>query len=236
MSFLCGEWAVRKMLEREGTTGLDTGKLVIYALIGTVIGARLAHCFIYDPSYYLLNPWKILAVWEVGLASHGGVLGLMIGVTLATRGLPKGSLVSILDRATIPAAIGGAIVRLANFANSEILGSPTSSPLGVIFDAVDQLPRHPVQLYESAAYCLLAGILMAMYFWTNARHKPTFLTGVFLLGIFSARLLLEHFKMPQAAYEASYWMSVGQMLSVPFLVLGSIFIVKANRRKMDVQA
>ena len=235
-SFLFGEWIVLKMIMLEGVTGLDTSKLMIYALTGTVIGARLAHCLIYDPFYYLSNPWKIVAVWEGGLASHGGVLGLMIGVALATRKLPKGSLVFILDRASIPAAVGGSIVRFANFANSEILGYPTSSPLAVIFDAVDQLPRHPVQLYESAAYLSLAGILIATYLWTNARLKPSLLTGVFLVGISTARLLLEPFKMAQAVYEVNYWMSVGQMLSIPFLAIGSFLIVTSNCRRVGMHA
>ncbi len=229
-AFLFGEWAMRKMLAYEKLPPMDTSKLVMGALIGTVLGARLVHCFIYDPAYYLANPLKVLAVWEGGLASHGGVMGLIIGLAFASRDLPRGSLMPLLDRVTIPAALGGAIVRLANYANSEILGVPTHATWGVIFDSVDQIARHPVQLYESAAYLALTGLLLAMYLRKDARCRRGLLTGIFMVGIFSARLLLEPFKLPQAAYESGYWASVGQALSIPFLILGFILIFRSKKQ------
>lgn len=204
LAFLMGEWVVRTMLVREKLAQIDTSRLVVYALFGTVLGARLVHCVFYDPSYYLDHPWKIFAVWEGGLASHGGVIGLVLGLAIATRGLPAGMLMLLLDRVTVSAAFGGAIVRLANFANSEILGIPTTSAFGIVFDAVDPVARHPVQLYEAGAYLVLAASLLALYLWTSARLRRGLLTGVFLVGIFSARLLLEPFKVPQAAYESGY--------------------------------
>jgi len=236
-SFLLGEWLVRKMLEREKLPAMDTGRLVTYALFGTVLGARLVHCLFYDPVYYLVeHPWKILAVWEGGLASHGGVLGLVAAVAIASRAQPPGSLMLLLDRVTIPAALGGAVVRLANFANSEILGIATSGPYGVVFDAVDPIPRHPVQLYEAAAYLLLCAVLAVLYLRTSARLRRGLLTGVFLVGIFSARLLLEPLKVPQAAYETGFWVSVGQSLSIPFLLVGLFMVVRSLLRAPMAQA
>jgi len=231
LAFLLGEWSVRKMLAREQLPQVDTSKLMMSALIGTVIGARIVHCIFYDPTYYLANPLKVFAVWEGGLASHGGVVGLIIGLGLATRNLPSGSLVILLDRVTISAAFGGAIVRIANFANSEILGIPTAGNFGVVFDAVDQIARHPVQIYEAAAYFALATILFLLYQRTDARSRSGMLTGVFMVGIFSARLLLEPFKVQQATYEAGYWASVGQSLSIPFVIIGLTLVARGSLRE-----
>ena len=233
-AFLAGEWLVRTMLVREKLATIDTGRLVLFALLGTVVGARLLHCAFYDPVYYLDHPWKILAVWEGGLASHGGVLGLVLGLAVALRGQPAGTLTLLLDRITVPAALGGAIVRLANFANSEIVGIPTNSAFGIVFDAVDTVARHPVQLYEAAAYLVLGAGLLALYGWTSVRLRRGLLTGLFLVGIFSARLMLEPFKVAQAAYESGYWVSVGQSLSIPFLLVGLVLVARALMRDKTV--
>jgi prolipoprotein diacylglyceryl transferase len=230
IAFLLGEWSVRKMLERDQFPYIDTSRLMISGLIGTVVGARIFHCVFYEPAYYLANPIKIFAVWEGGLASHGGVLGLVIALALTTRNLPKGSFLSILDRATIASAFGGAIVRVANFANSEILGTPTSGNFGVVFDAVDQIARHPVQLYESTSYLLLSTVLLSIYWITNKREQRGFLTGVFMMGIFSARMFLEPFKMPQTSIDNGFLASMGQTLSIPFVVVGLILVVRSRRR------
>ena len=229
-AFLFGEWLVKLFLEIENLPKIDTGRIFLFALVFTVVGARLAHCLVYDPSYYLSHPLKILAIWEGGLASHGGVVGMFAGLGWATRESPAGTMAVLLDRITIPAAIGGTIVRLGNFANSEILGRPTSSVLGIVFDAVDQVPRHPVQLYEAVAYFFLAGLLLGVYRWTTARSRPGLLLGVFLVGVFSVRVLLESFKMPQAAYESEFLVSVGQSLSIPFIALGVLLVVRAAMR------
>ncbi len=218
------------MLEWEQLPQVDTSRLMMSALIGTVIGARIVHCAFYDPTYYLANQSKVFAIWEGGLASHGGVIGLIIGLGLATRNLPRCSLMMLLDRVTISAAFGGAIVRIANFANSEILGIPTEGNFGVVFDAVDQIARHPVQLYEAAAYFALTALLFMFYLRTNARSRIGMLTGVFMAGIFSARLLLEPFKVQQATYEAGYWASVGQSLSIPFVFIGLTLVARGFLR------
>lgn len=230
LAFLIGEWAVRKMIQREKLPDVDSSRLLISVLICTVLGARLVHCLVYDPAYYLSHPLKIFAIWEGGLASHGGVVGLIIGLAIASRALPTVSLTLLLDRISIPAAFGGAIVRLGNYANSEILGIPTSGPFGIVFDAVDQIARHPVQLYEGSVYLTLSGILLALYFRTDARSRQGALTGVFLIGVFSARLLLEPLKVPQAAYESGFFASVGQTLSVPFLIYGIYMLIRSSKR------
>ena len=235
LTFVFGEWAVRQLLICEQRSDIDTGNLTLYAMFGTILGARIVHCAFYDPQYYLANPLKVIAVWEGGLASHGGVLGLILGLAMASQKLAPGSLVLLLDRTTIPAALGGAFVRLANFVNSEILGRPTGGLFGVIFDAVDQIPRHPVQLYEAAAYLALGALLFVLYQRTTASQTPGRLTGVFLLGVFGARLLLEIFKAPQASYEGDMILSVGQLLSVPFIGLGLILALRSDAQGHSVQ-
>jgi prolipoprotein diacylglyceryltransferase len=135
---------------------------------------------------------------------------------------------------TISAAFGGAIVRVANFANSEILGIPTARNFGVVFDAVDQIARHPVQLYEAAAYLALTVLLFMFYQRTDARSRRGLLTGVFMVGIFSTRLLLEPCKVQQATYEAGYWASVGQSLSIPFVIIGLTLVARRLLRKKTI--
>lgn len=227
-----GEWFIGKLLVREGRHDIETDRLLLYALGGTVLGARIVHCAFYDPQYYLTYPWKIFAVWEGGLASHGGVIGLVLALMWANRASPRGTLMYLLDRISIPAAIGGGLVRLANFVNSEILGLPTDGPFAVVFDAIDAVPRHPVQLYEAACYFVLGLLLASLYFRTPARNQPGLLTGVFFVGVFSARLLLERYKVPQAAFEGAWWISMGQVLSLPFIGVGLLLALLPSSRKV----
>lgn len=227
VAFLLGEWSIRKMLEWEHFTPIDTGILMVITLIGTIIGARIFHCAFYDPNYYMAHPLKLFFIWEGGLASHGGALGLILALKYSSRKFIKGSLLLLLDRTTIAAAFGGCLIRLANYANSEILGIPTGRNFGVVFDAVDQVARYPVQLYEASAYLSLSILLLGLYFWTNARTRCGFMTGIFMIGVFAARIFLEPLKMPQASYEVGYWASVGQSLSVPFIVFGLTLVAQS---------
>lgn len=219
LAFLCGYHLFKWICQREGRHELDLENLPLYVMGGTIIGARLAHCLIYDPVYFLSHPLNILKIWEGGLASHGGAVGLLLVLWLYARSHSL-SWLWLTDRVAIPAALGGALVRGANFLNSEIIGNPTDGSWGVVFQAVDSLPRHPVQLYEATAYVLIFVTLLTLY-WHNGRNTPKgLLTGGFLVGVFLARFLLEFFKTPQAAYEMGFSITMGQWLSVPFFVIG----------------
>ena len=121
------------------------------------------------------------------------------------------------------------MVRLANFLNSEIVGNPTHSNWGVIFEKVDELPRHPVQLYESFAYIMIFAWLVKVYLRYGKNTPYGLLTGMFLTSVFSVRFILEFFKTPQAAYEAGNFISVGQWLSIPFIIVGIVLIQRAKR-------
>jgi prolipoprotein diacylglyceryl transferase len=230
LAFVLGQQLLAWCYRREDYDSQALDSLMPWALIGTVLGARLAHCLIYDPAYYLSQPLAILRVWEGGLASHGGALGLMLALWLYSRRHPQPGFAWLLDRIALPAALGGALVRCANFLNSEILGRPTGGDWGVVFAAIDPLPRHPVQLYEAGAYLLIAALLWTVY-RRHGRATPSgLLAGLFLLTVFAARALLETLKTPQAAYESGFAVSVGQWLSLPLMALGLWLVWRAKRR------
>lgn len=204
----------------------DLDKLLLYIFIGTVIGARLAHCLIYEPDFYLSNPIEILKIWQGGLASHGGTLGVMVAVFLFIRNKPY-KLLELADMICVPTALVCSMIRLGNFCNSEILGIPTNSDYGVIFARIGQtIPRHPAQLYEALAYFAIFLILLAVYFLSKKRPQGLIFGLLFVLA-FSARFAIEPFKVEQADYSTDSILNVGQYLSIPFIALGIAIIVFA---------
>jgi prolipoprotein diacylglyceryl transferase len=226
--FLVGLQVMQWIYRREGRRVAELDRLLWFVLAGTLIGMRLAHCLIYDPQYYLAHPWEIPQFWLGGYASHGGAVGLLLAVYLYCRAPGMPSYLWLLDRLAISAVIAGAFIRVGNFFKSEIVGTPTDSIFGVVFQRVDEFPRHPVQLYEAAAYLATFAILVAVY-----RRKPMpcdgVLTGLYLILVFAARFGLEFFKTPQAVYEAGATLSVGQLLSVPFVLAGLVLIWRSSR-------
>ena len=138
-------------------------------MVGTIAGARLGHCLFYDPAYYLTNPLKILMVWEGGLASHGGAIGILTALFLYSRKRPDQPYLWLLDRMAIVIALAGLFIRVGNFFNSEILGIPADVPWAIIFDRIDSLPRHPAQLYEAIAYGSIFVGLYRLYGKLSAR-------------------------------------------------------------------
>jgi len=199
-------------------------------VIGTVVGARLGHCLFYDPVYYLSRPVEILKIWEGGLASHGGALGILLALYLYTRRLGSPSYLWLLDRMAIPAALGGFFIRIGNFFNSEIIGMPTFGWWAVVFEKVDLIPRHPVQLYEALAYAAIFFFLLFFYRRQGKNMREGVLLGAFFVCVFTVRFVLEFVKTPQAAYEANWLLSVGQWLSIPFIVLGAALLAHSFKR------
>lgn len=214
---------------REGKPVKSLDTLLVYAVLGIVIGARLGHCLFYDPAYYLSNPAKILAVWEGGLASHGGGIGLLLSVYLFCHKTGQEYL-WLLDRLALPTALFGFFVRMGNFLNSEIFGTPTDVPWAIIFARVDQLPRHPTQLYEALSYLVVFVLLVSFYRFTRIKNCPGALVGLLLFFVFSARFLLEFVKTQQEAYATGVALTTGQLLSIPFLFLGLGLAIYAFRR------
>jgi len=231
-SFFIGMGLTKWIFEREGYATDKLDNLLMFALLGTIVGARLMHCFAYEPAYYLAHPLEVLKVWKGGLASHGGMLGMIVILYIYARQNHM-SYMWLLSRLAIPGMIVAISVRLGNFFNSEILGLPSDQPWAVIFSRIDMVPRHPVQLYEAGSYMLIFMVLLLIYL----RSKPDFATrmlpGVFALMLFGARFVLEYFKTRQADYTTNLPFTTGQLLSIPMIIIGIIWIVWALRSPKD---
>jgi prolipoprotein diacylglyceryl transferase len=233
-AFMAGSYIMHRIYDREGISPAELEYLFAYMIFGTITGARLGHCLFYDPVYYITHPVDILKVWEGGLASHGGALGILIALAFFTR-RHNHPMSWLLDRLTIPAAFGGALIRIGNFMNSEIIGLPTHSDWGVVFERVDSLPRHPVQLYESLAYLWIFALLVFVYRFRGYKLANGNLAGLFLLAIFTVRFLLEYLKTPQAEFAMPLGLHMGQLLSIPFIVAGVALLISESwqRRRND---
>ena len=227
-AFIVGLSAMKRIVKYEGMPQPDLDTLLGYMLLGTVIGARLVHCFFYDPQHYLSHPLDIFKIWEGGLASHGGGIGLLLGMALYRKKHRDVVLPWAIDRIAILTALGGFFIRTANLINSEIYGRPTDVPWAIVFQRIDNVPRHPAQLYEAIGYALTFIFLAVYYRRHGGKPRPGALFGYFLVMVFSVRIAVEFVKAPQAAYEAGYAFSVGQWLSLPFIAAGLVILLKPS--------
>ena len=231
IGFLFGYNQGEKMFKRENIDLQWLESLFIYLIVATVVGARLGHVFFYGWDYYSQHPIEILYVWQGGLASHGGVIGILIALTLWSKIVSKRSLLWILDRVVVPSALVAALIRFGNLMNSEIYGIPTTLPWGVIFERNHEtIAKHPTQIYESLSYLLTFGVMMYMYWKTKAKDYQGLLVGVFFVMVFSARFLIEYIKEDQEAFEATMSLNMGQWLSIPFVLTGLLIIVLAIKK------
>ena len=206
---------------------LDADKLFLYIFFGLIIGARLGHVLFYNPSWYLSNPVKIFKVWEGGLASHGAFIGISVSILLFCRNY-RFPVRYVLD--LIFTVLGICfLVRIGNFFNSEIIGAPADVPWAVIFTSVDNIPRHPAQLYEAAGYLLTLIIVYSMYRFFNVRPGSLGLFRTSLLLAFSTRFIVEFFKENQVNFESTLPINMGQILSIPFILFSLyLFFYKPN--------
>ena len=219
--------------------------LFIYCFFGILIGARLGHCIFYQPEDFLTS-WKgivemVLPIhfmadgsWKVvgyaGLASHGGTLGLMIALWLYVR-KTKLSIWMVLDNIAIATGITACFIRLGNLMNSEIIGKITDVPWAFIFEKVDSMPRHPGQLYEAIAYALLFFIMWALHKKMPEKIGTGWYFGFCLTYIFTFRFIIEYTKEIQEAFEASLPLDMGQILSIPFIIIGVYCMIRAKKVK-----
>lgn len=225
VGFVVGYKIVERMFRHEGAPEKWLGILLMYVMIATVVGSRLGHVFFYDWSYYSAHPEEILKIWNGGLASHGGTIGNIIAVFLFSWLTTKKPASWTFDKLVIPIALVGGLIRLGNLMNSEIYGGYTDLPWGFVFvRAKEILPAHPTQIYEALCYFALFALLMWMYWRKNCQERPWLITGVFFIGIFLPRFLIEFIKNVQEPWElamrAQYGLDQGQLLSIPFILLG----------------
>lgn len=223
--FYVGFNIMRKIFKEEGHDEAELQSLLVYMMVGTIVGARLGHCLFYEGSYYLRNPLEILKIWNGGLASHGGTIGVLVACYLFRRKNPQHSYLWLADRLSIGTAFTAGCIRVGNFFNSEIIGKPTDLPWGVVFKKyVDDIPRHPAMLYEALAYFSLFIVLYALYRRWKEHTPQGSLLGILLIWVFIARFGIEFVKENQVAFENQMTFNMGQLLSLPFIVLGVLFL------------
>ena len=225
--FIIGYCIMQMFFRQKQYKTEDLDRLLVYIFVGTVIGARLAHCLIYEPDFYLSHPAEIIKIWHGGLASHGGVVGVIIAVLLFLR-KAKYRFFDLADMLCVPTALVCTMIRVGNFFNSEILGNPTYSDYGVIFARIGEtFPRHPAQLYEAFAYFAIFLTLLGTYLFIKKRPEGLIFGLLFTLA-FTARMAIEPFKVEQADYSTDSFLNVGQLLSIPFILFGIAIIVVAS--------
>ena len=231
---------VKRLYKEQGIKEELFEPLFFYCFVGILVGARLGHCLFYQPDYFLSSathmaemvlPIRFLADggWRFtgyeGLASHGGTIGLMIALWMYVR-RTKLSIWQVLDNIAIATPITACMIRLGNLMNSEIIGKITDVPWAFIFERVDQMPRHPGQLYEAIAYAVLLAIGWAAYRKWPQRVGTGFFFGLCLAYIFTARFFIEFTKDIQEAFEAGMMFNMGQLLSIPFIILGVVCMAR----------
>jgi phosphatidylglycerol:prolipoprotein diacylglycerol transferase len=235
LAFGVGFYLVKSMYLKEGKPEADLETVLLYMILGAIIGARFGHCFFYRPDYYLANPLEIIAFWKGfrGLASHGGALGIMVSLFIYSRRHPDQPYLWLLDRVAGPTALGGFFIRMGNFMNSEILGLPSDAPWAIVFSRVDNIPRHPAQLYEALSYLAIFFLMTFVYRRKGPNIPHGLLTGTFFATVFGARFLIEFVKERHSAFEAGLPLSMGQLLSVPMVLLGLALAFHALRKEKD---
>lgn len=238
---------LRKLFRRENISADKLEKLSIYGFVGISAGARLGHCLFYEPAYYFAHPLEMILplkfpegggiefVGYRGLASHGGALGLIIALLMYARKTGE-SLINTIDLIAVVAGLGAGFIRLANLMNSEIIGLPTQKSWGFIFERVDQLPRHPAQLYEALVYFLIFGMTLLLYYRKRAVLQNGFLFGWTLTLIFTARFFIEFIKERQVAFEEGMRLDMGQILSIPYVLVGLGFMIYGWRKTRQLKA
>jgi prolipoprotein diacylglyceryl transferase len=240
-------YILRWIYKRENLPSENLERLSIYGMIGIMAGARLGHCLFYEPSYYLSHPLEMILpvtfppdggvkfIGYQGLASHGGALGLLIALYFYSR-KTKHSMIDTIDLIAVVAALECGFIRLGNFMNSEIIGIPTTKPWSVIFERVDNVPRHPAQLYEAISYFIIFTIMMILYKKMRDRLKNGLLFGLVLVLGFTARFIIEFVKENQIGFEDGMTFNMGQLLSLPYIFVGIGFVIFGIRKTIKLSA
>lgn len=225
---------VKNLYKQQGIKAELFEPLFLYCFVGILAGARLGHCLFYQPDYYLSSLKHVTEMiipihflpdggWKFtgyeGLASHGGTLGLILALWFYVRST-KLSLWTVLDNVAIATPATACFIRLGNLMNSEIIGKVSDVPWAFIFARVDSMPRHPGQLYEAIVYALLFFIGYALYRKYPSKVGSGFFFGFCLTAIFTSRFFIEYTKEIQEAFEASLPLDMGQLLSIPFIIIG----------------
>lgn len=241
LALLASHFVMNRIYKTEGRTNKQLDTLTLYVILGTIIGARLGHCLFYGPLWdmydiqgnlleegYLDHPLNLFKIYEGGLASHGGAIGIIIGTLYYCR-KEKESLWWIFDRLVVVVPLASMLIRLGNLMNSEIIGKKTSMGLGFIFLQIDNVPRHPAQLYEAIFYFFL--FILMYWLWKNKRETlgQGFMLGVLCVTMFTMRFFVEFIKENQVDFENNLTLNMGQILSIPFVMAGFYLMWRAKK-------
>ena len=242
IAFGLGYYLMKKIFDEEKISLEYLESLFVYMVLSILLGARLGDVFFYSWDYYQDHLLEILLPIRDtpngytftgfrGLASHGAVIGSLLGLYLYKRKFKERSLFWLLDRVTIPVAVGASFVRLGNFFNSEIVGKYSNSNFGVVFlNRGENLPRHPAQLYEAVGYLILFFILRQVY-RSEKKKREGYLIGLFFIGMFTIRFLIEFIKESQGGFEEILGLlSTGQWLSIPFVLFGILLMFRSRNQ------
>lgn len=240
IAFILGYLLIKSMYQKEGLNQEKLNPLLLYILLGTLIGARLGQVFFYEFGYFKDHPFEIILPFRItnrsfewtgyqGLASHGGAVGILIALFLYCKNYHENFL-KVMDKLVIAVALAGFFIRTGNLFNSEIIGRPANVSWAFIFERVDLAPRHPSQVYEALAYLFIFFGLWSLHKRKSVGLKRGLLFGLFLVLMFMARLLIEFTKENQEAFESSLPINMGQILSLPFIITGFYFILRKEHQ------
>lgn len=229
LGIVSGYFIMRTIFRREGRPLEALDSLLMHIVLGMMIGMRLGHCFFYQPDYYFQHPLEILMIWRGGYASHGGFLGVIIALGLFVRRHRDMSFLWLADRVAIIGLNAAGWIRVGNFFNSEMIGHETTLPWGITFAQVDNVARHPAQLYEAIGYFVVAAIGWALYNKDQVIKRPGMLLGIHLILGFGWRFFCEFFKVDQVPFEQGMTFNLGQLLSLPFMAVGGYLVWRSKR-------
>ncbi len=230
-SFLFGYIILDKVFKNENLSQATLDRLTVYVAIGVIVGARLGHCLFYEPGYYLSHPLEIIKIWHGGLASHGAAVGILIALWLFVR-KEKKDYTWIIDRVAIVVALSGFFIRMGNLMNSEIYGVETTLPWGFVFlRNGETAPKHPTQIYEALTYLLIFILLFRIYWKSKGEYIQGLLISLTLILIFTARFFIEFLKEDQVAFESGMKLNMGQLLSIPFVISGFVWLYFSLKQK-----
>lgn len=241
IAFSFGWYFTKKIYQKENISLEKLDKLFLITVLATLLGARLGHVIFYQPELIKQDPLAVLLPIRTvpefeftgfqGLASHGAAIAILIAMYYYSKKVLKKPMLWILDRIVLAVAFGAVFVRIGNFFNSEIIGKPTGSDFGVIFAQLgENFARYPTQLFEAAGYLITAAVMYYLYWKTDKSKYLGYIFGVFLIMLWSVRLIVEFWKEPQEGERINYILNTGQWLSVPFILLGFYLIMNAKKK------
>ena len=244
VAFVLGYRIMKKIYTNENQSHEKLDSLFMYSVLGIMIGARLGHVIFYQAELFredffsVFLPFKFSGGFEFtgfrGLASHGATIGMIVSMYLYNKKVLKKSILWILDRVVIACASGAIFIRIGNFFNSEIIGKSAEEglPWAVVFKNIDNIPRHPGQLYEAFGYLFVFLIVYFIYWKTKKGMQEGYLFGLFLLLLMTVRVFVEQFKIAQVDGREDWILgfNTGQILSIPFILIG-VFFMFFHKRK-----